>query len=1507
MKLTVCFGQVKVIVPCGDGDLTVKELIEKATSRYVKASLQENIEVDVKYLQTEDDAILDNDDVINDVCDDKDKLIAIFQEKTSLLPQSVNYRPLSSSKSMAPNNVTSSKGNEYTSVTGYSVTEFSTNQIDRIQPVAPPPEFDNDRPPRYYNRDGEMYGNPEIKNEKRNGREWRREAPWKSSERSSQPTKAQSLNSSSTSSTPVSSPDATKDPVGFNRFDRNLNRKTLSTAHPMLYSWIDAQERISEDVSFTNNVGYSKEKRFSESRGSLSGPSIGDYDDHDEISSISSEEIELETRLKEDFGLKVQGYKNAEGKELGLIVHEIKNDSVVGKSGSLNVADRITEVNGINLRGMTNFEAEAVLNEALADGPVKLKRTRSHHFIRASLRNVSMEKHMSLPKVSESAILSCKEAPRVKPAVTDTEIHEAPIEDPKNAAPAPKPHHGDKILIELSKGTAGLGFSITSRDITTGGHNPVYIKNILPKGAAITDGRLKVGDQIIEINGVDVSGKDQANVARTLKSASGIVKLLVNRQNKEVIDPEDNEEAMETVSNDSGISAMKDEFLTITIPLNDLGSAGLGISVKGKSTEDNLDLGIFVKSIIKGGAAAKDGRLKAEDRLLQINNISLDGFSNDKAMDSLRSALRESVKQETKVKLVVSRKAKIEHNQLVSDSKPELQASVRPTIPVLEPQKLTSSHGDSKDPRPPKREKRVVDTSLISKRSNDAQTDITSKPPSGPDTVKFVSISSSEIPRKQPSRPVAIEKSSAGDPKYRQLVEVKSTVFPKQKEFFYQNSRYPEPENLATDENSNLSSKIHNPPSYNEALKRLSISSSETSSNKSSQKNFPSMDTMINPTSEMSVPEMRPKYLIDDAIDSADFIRTMSTSSRFSLDSLVLSPEAMPFSRDAFGRLSMSERKGRAHLDATKSTLYTKLKKSKSLENVHSVNSLSDAFPMELLEGRPPHDAIETDIVPFREAARRTESLDTLLSNTHIASDEEEIFHRNTTLSKSTPSNAQRIISPTVLKARSRSTALNNSFRTAVDKSKVFYTQNGGSVASKTQDDAIPIQLTSNANYYTSHQTKKRSGIFKGLGNLLKKNKPRKMDSKNDRKEKEMFLFNDRGDAEVEKLIDFPRRQRPHSMHEDIASNSSREVSDPIREKERAKRAKEDRVVSLQRELHHVQKSENVIQNNLVKNQAERRGSKENFDDKTMDKLSRHQVSDEASVKSGTHKSLLQRGQERVLQREKNQHNVNPQMDMKPAVKQGNMNARSRKSLTNELNKAEKDEYSIGIVASIRYDAPNDPTVQHANRSRPFPRQDNSEVNITVDRPNYALDSRMELAAGSQNKKTIESTRDSERNRPSLPGDAKNNVDEESGPKQRYLPDTPLFYYGHSSLPRKFTIHNVRKKSLGDVKQPGIPVEERNGTGKRGKPPIRGGDRKFSDHVNVEHSDVHRIAQQTVYVGDARQPGFSIEEQTEAFIRAQQDHDLRTSKRALAQVRNQMQSNGAPTERIITISHAADI
>lgn len=48
--------------------------------------------------------------------------------------------------------------------------------------------------------------------------------------------------------------------------------------------------------------------------------------------------------------------------------------------------------------------------------------------------------------------------------------------------------------------------------------------------------------------------------------------------------------------------------LTFNIPLNETGSAGLGISVKGKTSTSNAitkDLGIFIKAVIHGGAASK--------------------------------------------------------------------------------------------------------------------------------------------------------------------------------------------------------------------------------------------------------------------------------------------------------------------------------------------------------------------------------------------------------------------------------------------------------------------------------------------------------------------------------------------------------------------------------------------------------------------------------------------------------------------------------------------------------------------------------------------------------------------------------------------------------------------------------------------------------------------------------------------------------------------------------------
>lgn len=82
---------------------------------------------------------------------------------------------------------------------------------------------------------------------------------------------------------------------------------------------------------------------------------------------------------------------------------------------------------------------------------------------------------------------------------------------------------------------------------------------------------------------------------------------------------------------------------TLDIPVLDTEKAGLGISVKGKTTVGQggnmVDMGIFIKSVIHGGAASRDTRLKPNDQLLSINGISLLNRSNTDAMETLRRTM----------------------------------------------------------------------------------------------------------------------------------------------------------------------------------------------------------------------------------------------------------------------------------------------------------------------------------------------------------------------------------------------------------------------------------------------------------------------------------------------------------------------------------------------------------------------------------------------------------------------------------------------------------------------------------------------------------------------------------------------------------------------------------------------------------------------------------------------------------------------------------------------------
>uniref|UniRef100_A0A8C0BX90 Par-3 family cell polarity regulator n=1 Tax=Buteo japonicus TaxID=224669 RepID=A0A8C0BX90_9AVES len=112
------------------------------------------------------------------------------------------------------------------------------------------------------------------------------------------------------------------------------------------------------------------------------------------------------------------------------------------------------------------------------------------------------------------------------------------------------------------------------------------------------------------------------------------------------------------------------EFLTFEVPLNDSGSAGLGVSVKGnRSKENHADLGIFVKSIINGGAASKDGRLRVNDQLIAVNGESLLGKTNQDAMETLRRSMSTEGNKRGMIQLIVARRIS-KCNELESPGSP---------------------------------------------------------------------------------------------------------------------------------------------------------------------------------------------------------------------------------------------------------------------------------------------------------------------------------------------------------------------------------------------------------------------------------------------------------------------------------------------------------------------------------------------------------------------------------------------------------------------------------------------------------------------------------------------------------------------------------------------------------------------------------------------------------------------------------------------------------------------
>ncbi|XP_063159518.1 partitioning defective 3 homolog isoform X8 [Candoia aspera] len=643
MKVTVCFGRTRVVVPCGDGHMKVLSLIEQAVTRYRKAIAKDpSYWIQVHRLEHGDGGILDRDDILCDVADDKDRLVAVFDE------QDPHHGGDGTSAS--------STGTQSPEIFG---SELGTNAGSAFQP---------------YQATSEIEVTPSV---------LRTNMPLHV-RRSSDP----ALVGLSTS---VS--------------DNNFTSEEPSRKNPT--RWSTTAGFLKQNTSGGTRSHERKEEDGAEEEGSRVEP-VGHADTGLENINYSLDDMVKLVEVSNDggpLGIHVVPFSARGGRTLGLLVKRLEKGGKAEQENLFHENDCIVRINDGDLRNRRFEQAQHMFRQAMRTPiiwfhVVPAAKKEQYEQLSQSEKNAYYSSRFSpdsqyhdSKSINHSGLHTLQRIPRVSNQADQLDSYSQLPHNvnsgkpPLSLASTPQKVHtalnsgyntkriGKRLNIQLRKGTEGLGFSITSRDVPIGGSAPIYVKNILPRGAAIQDGRLKAGDRLIEVNGVDLTGKTQEEVVSLLRSTKmgGSVGLLIFRQEEAFHPRELKAEEEDLVLTPDGTR----EFLTFEVPLNDSGSAGLGVSVKGnRSKENHADLGIFVKSIINGGAASKDGRLRVNDQLIAVNGESLLGKTNQDAMETLRRSMSTEGNKRGMIQLIVARRIS-KCNELESSGSP-----LGPELPI---------------------------------------------------------------------------------------------------------------------------------------------------------------------------------------------------------------------------------------------------------------------------------------------------------------------------------------------------------------------------------------------------------------------------------------------------------------------------------------------------------------------------------------------------------------------------------------------------------------------------------------------------------------------------------------------------------------------------------------------------------------------------------------------------------------------------------------------------------
>ncbi|XP_039399618.1 multiple PDZ domain protein isoform X17 [Mauremys reevesii] len=277
----------------------------------------------------------------------------------------------------------------------------------------------------------------------------------------------------------------------------------------------------------------------------------------------------------------------------GVVIKSLTDHGAAAKDGRIRVGDQILAVDDEAVVGYPIEKFISLLKTSKTT--VKLTINSVEHDSQTSLQAPTPPLCSATPgerkNIQQSLMIPSSGSPEPE-TIKNTSRSSTPAtlaSDPATCPIIP----GCETTIDISKGRTGLGLSIVGGADTLLG--AIIIHEVYEEGAASKDGRLWAGDQILEVNGIDLRNATHDEAINVLRQTPQKVRLTVYR--------------------DEAQYKEEDMYDVLNIELQKKPGKGLGLSIVGKRN----DTGVFVSDIVKGGIADTDGRLMQGDQILTVN------------------------------------------------------------------------------------------------------------------------------------------------------------------------------------------------------------------------------------------------------------------------------------------------------------------------------------------------------------------------------------------------------------------------------------------------------------------------------------------------------------------------------------------------------------------------------------------------------------------------------------------------------------------------------------------------------------------------------------------------------------------------------------------------------------------------------------------------------------------------------------------------------------------------